>query len=128
MKLREKRNERKLSQDELSRLIDIDEPMLSKFENYKCLPIPRTMELLLQALDCDLSDIYESQEITYAKKKKNKEQKYYKLTVNLPLTAKENIDKALGICGYTNKTYWVIRCYERLMEQSKILKKLKKEN
>ena len=52
MRLREIRKAKGRQQKELAEKIGTDEPMMSKFENYKCLPIPSMMRKLLKELGC----------------------------------------------------------------------------
>ena len=122
MRLREIRKAKGRQQKELAEKIGTDEPMMSKFENYKCLPIPTMMKKLLKELGCSrVEEIYEPHEIylqlasvnaTLTKKKK--ESDIYKLTATLPKEAKALFDKALKPLGYRSITDWVKQCYERL--------------
>ena len=124
MRLREIRQKRGIGQRELAKQIGTDEPMMSRLENYKCLPIPPMMKKLLEALGCErVEEIYEPHEIylqlaslkaTVTKKKKKSE--IYKLTATLPKEAKELFDKALRPLGYRNITDWVKQSYERLAD------------
>lgn len=108
MRLREIRQKKGIGQRELAKQIGTDEPMMSRLENYKCLPIPPMMKKLLEALGCErVEEIYEPHEIylqlanlkaTVTKKKKKSE--IYKLTATLPKEAKELFDKALRPLGY----------------------------
>ena len=52
MRLREIRKAKGRQQKELAEKIGTDEPMMSKFENYKCPPIPSMMRKLLKELGC----------------------------------------------------------------------------
>lgn len=65
MNLKKIRLSRGLQQKELASLVGTDEPMISKFENYKCLPIPTVMALILKELGCKIEDIYEPNEVYY---------------------------------------------------------------
>lgn len=132
MKLREIRKAKGRQQKELGNAIGTDEPMMSKFETYKCLPIPSMMKLLLKELDCKIEDIYEPNEIYLNANKSTQNQEAseldcYRLTANLPREAKEFFKKALKKCGYKDITYWVYRCYERLIKQYEIITKAEKE-
>ncbi|MEG1662521.1 MAG: helix-turn-helix transcriptional regulator [Clostridia bacterium] len=134
MKLRQIRIAKNRQQKELGNAIGTDEPMMSKFENYKCLPVPSMMKLLLKELNCKIEDIYESSEIyinegkqVSVKEKDSKEVKFYRLTVNLPREAKELLKASLKKCGYKDITYWIYRCYERLQKQYEIITKVEKE-
>ena len=132
MKLKEIRVAKGRQQKELAKAIGVDEPMISRFEHYKCLPTPPTMELLLKELNCSIKDIYKPNEI-YIKPKNNaeskaKEEDIYHLTVNLPGEAREIFKNALKKCGYKDITYWVYRCYERLKKQYEIIIKNEKDS
>lgn len=131
MKLKEKRVEKNIKQSELADTIGVDVHMMSRFETYQCLPVPNTMDKLLNALDCELEDIYEPHEV-YIKPRKVKrcsdEADIYKITVRLPKEARAEIKQALKTCGYKDVTYWVWRCYERLLKQKEIVEKAKAKN
>ncbi len=123
-KLRAVRIAKGRQQKELAQKIGTDEPMMSRFENYKCLPTPPMLEKLMQELGCVVDDIYEPHEISFqgvstkvsAPKKKQYEDVYH-LTVNLPPEARELFKVALKKCGYKDITDWVNRCYDRLRRQ-----------
>lgn len=120
MKLKEKRLEKEIKQKDLAEAIGTNEAMLSRFENYKCLPTPPMMDSLTKELGCEISDIYEDNEVFYKKKKvggKKKEKGVYKLTVRLPIEVRDLLEKALPKCGYRNITAWIDRCVERLKKQ-----------
>lgn len=126
MFLKEKRLEKGKSQKEIAQLIGTDEPLYSKFENYKCLPVPVMMDKLTETLDCEIKDIYSDGEVYYRKvRKKASASSGYKLTVVLPPDAKEFLQTALKECGYKDITYWVWRCYERLQKQYENIQKEK---
>ena len=134
MNLRKKREEAGLKQRELAERVKIDEQMMSKIENYKCLPIPETMERLTKVLKCQLEEIYEPEEIYYpaaetkgAAKRASEKEKYYKITVRLPKAAKAVFERALPVCGYKDITYWVYRCYERLQAQYEVIQKAERK-
>ena len=57
MQLRAMRIRKGKQQKELAKAIGTDEPMMSKFENYKCLPIPPMMTALCRELGCEVEDI-----------------------------------------------------------------------
>lgn len=121
MKLKAIREEKGLLSKSLGRRIGLSADMMSRIENYRCLPIPDDMKRLCQALECDVDDLYDRAEITFPrKKKKPKPEDRYRLTVDLPIEAKDFFKKALRTCGYKDITYWVWRCYERLQKQYEI--------
>ena len=63
MKLRELLQQKGIRQQELAKSVGLDEPMISKFMNYKCLPIPPDMKLICEFLNCAITDIYLENEI-----------------------------------------------------------------
>ena len=123
-KLRQVRIAKGRQQKELAQKIGTDEPMMSRFENFKCLPIPSMLARLTEELNCTIDDIYEPHEIylqgvtakvSAPKAKKNTE--VYHLTVNLPPEAREFFKTALKKCGYKDITDWANRCFERTRRQ-----------
>lgn len=122
MRLRQIRIAKKRQQDELAKAIGTDAPMLSKFENYKCLPIPSMMMSLCRELDVEVTDIYEPHEVylqikTVSKKHKRKSN-VYRLTAELPKEAKKLLNSgALQKCGFKDITAWVNHCYEKFKRQ-----------
>lgn len=132
-RLKEIRIAKGRQQKELALKIGTDEPMMSRFENYKCIPIPEMLKRLTEELDCTVEDIYEPQEIylqgVSARSKAPKERKNtetYRLTVKLPNEARATLKTALKKCGYKDITDWVNRCLEKTMkEYDKIMAKEK---
>ena len=123
-KLRAIRIAKGRQQKELAQKIGTDEPMMSRFENFKCLPIPSMLSRLTEELGCTVDDIYEPHEIylqgvtvkaSAPKAKKNTE--VYHLTVNLPPEAREFFKTALKKLGYKDITDWANRCFERTRRQ-----------
>ena len=96
----------RLSQRELAEKLGTSEPMISKFSNYKCLPVPEDMKKLCKVLDCNVLDIYEKNEITFIEKKPKRaiaDLSEYKLTVHLPNEYRELFEpKTLRKLGYHN--------------------------
>lgn len=124
MKLKQIRIAKGRQQKELARKIGTDEPMMSKFENYKCLPVPSMMKLLTEELGVSIDDIYEPHEIymqgVRAKEstpRKKVKSEVYHLTVNLPPEAREFFKTALKKLGYKDITDWANRCFERTRRQ-----------
>ena len=131
MKLEKQLKKANLTSKDLAKQIGTDASMVSKFNNYRCLPVPATMEAICKALNCTVNDIYTDNEITFKKgKRKAVESEYenYKITVRLPRDAKEKVHTALKFCGYKDVTHWIYRCYERLLAQQEIIEKVGKKN
>lgn len=137
MQLRQMRIRKGKQQKELAKAIGTDEPMISKFENYKCLPTPPMMTALCRELECKVEDIYEPHEIFLSTPKvvvktpkgRKKKKECYHLTVNLPPEAREFFKTALGKCGFKDITAWVNHCFERLKSNyEKILEDEKKNS
>lgn len=129
MKLDKQLKKANLMGSQLAEQIGTDASMVSKFNNYRCLPVPATMQAICKALNCNVNDIYTDNEITFKKgKRKAVESEYenYKITVKLPRDAKEKVHKALKVCGYKDVTHWIYRCYERLLAQQEIIEKAEK--
>lgn len=120
MNLKQVRINKNVKAKALADAIETDEPMISKFENYKCLPIPKQLERICDYLECTIEQIYSDEEI-YIKKKKekaeNKKEDCYKITIRLPEEARKRLKTILKRCGYKDITYWIYRCYERLLKQ-----------
>lgn len=121
-RLKEIRIAKGRQQKELGKAIGTDEPMMSKFENYKCLPVPSMMKALLQELGCSIEDIYEPHEVylqmTVAPKKRKRKSDVYRLTAELPKEAKEFLNSgALQKLGFKDITAWVNHCYEQAKKQ-----------
>lgn len=122
-KLRQVRIAKGRQQKELAQKIGTDEPMMSRFENFKCLPIPSMLAKLTEELDCTVDDIYEPHEVYYQNGKPTTTDKpkktptVYNLTVRLPREAKSFFKKALKKCGFKDITAWIVWCYERLQTQ-----------
>ena len=130
MKLKEMRLQSGIQQKELAMMIGVDEPTISRFENGKFLPTPKSLLLILEALDCRISDIYSKEEITFKEAKKTvpeekKQKDCYKVTVRMPAGQKEDLQVALKGCGYSSITQWFTRCTEALLAEYEALQKQK---
>lgn len=127
MKLKEILERKNKKAKVLAQEIGTDEPMISKFVNYKCLPTPVAMDNICKALDCGVQDIYEDKEVFYKKTKKasqsgskNGEYTCYNLSVRLPREACKYLKKEnLHNVGYRNITDWIWACYRDLIKKSK---------
>lgn len=120
--IKEKRIEQGLTQPELAKSINRDVPLISKFENYVCLPTPEDAAKLLKMLKCtSILELYDEKDITYLKQEKQKANDNlhcYKLTAELPRDAinwltKENLE----LLKYRSIKDWVNQCYYRLIKR-----------
>ena len=129
MKLQEKLQEQGITSKELAEKIGVDAPMVSKFANYKCLPIPEALNLICEVLGCTWEDIYSDKELYVKpiKQKNGKRAGYYKLTVELPQEAREFLKRNLKKCGYKSVTDWIAHCYKNLQIRYKIIERAEKE-
>ena len=121
MKLKEMRILRGRQQKELAAAIGTDEPMMSKFENYKCLPVPSMLEKLTRELGCTVEDLYEPSEIYLQASKKpsrvgntKRRANTYRLSVGLSVESKELLSEALQVCGYKSRAEWMRDCLAKL--------------
>lgn len=120
MKLKEVRLQRKMEQQELAVSADVSVPMMSYFENYKCLPIPATLKKITTKLNCNIEDIYEDKEIYYKKTapKKSRKRNAYNLSVRLPevmrkVITQENLEKL----GYHSLKDFIWHCCKSFEEK-----------
>lgn len=135
MKLKEILEKKNKKAKDLAIEIGTDEPMISKFVNYKCLPIPKTMSNICKALDCEVSDIYEGEEVFYQNRHKKEPKStndfdFYNLCVRLPNEARKYLaSHNLKRLGYKDKTQWILACYLELVKKiKKTVPKSKHEN
>lgn len=120
MRLKERRRLRGLKAKTLGKSIGLDESMISRFENYRCLPTPPDMEKLCRALGCTVRDLYDPAEIRYAAPPRaGGTPSAYRLTVDLPPDARERVREAVTLLGYGSMTAWITDCYVKLMRRMK---------
>lgn len=120
MKLKAIRDKKQITATELAIKTGTTKDWMSRFENYKCIPIPDTLKKICDILECSIFDIYNKNEINFFEPQKNDlgtakrleyEQQFYKLTVRLPkdccnLLQQHNLHK----CGYRNLCDFIFRC------------------
>lgn len=118
MNLQERRRELNIAQADLARKVGTNEPMMSNFEHYKCLPIPSMLEAICKELKCSVLDIYNQSEIyinTKSKEKSIDEPEFYRFTADLPNEAREVFEsKNLKACGFHSKKDFLWHCYKWL--------------
>lgn len=126
MNLQKLRVEAGLSQPVLANKVSISVPMLSNFENYKCLPIPKTLQEICAVLDCGVLDLYDRDEIYILQKRKRTEQqgpKTYKLTVTLPNNLRILLtQKNLELCGFTSLKDFIMECCRKFEQKLEAIK------
>ena len=125
MTIKQVRESRGYSQLVIAAALGMDVPLVSKIERYRCLPIPKDMEILTELLDCEISDLYTSKEITFRKEKEKerKSEDVYKVCVRFPSETKVRIKELFKECGYHSVSDWVYACFRRLEKQAEIIKK-----
>ena len=88
---------------DLAVAVGTDAPRISRFEHYKCLPIPKMCARIADVLNCDIEAIYEPHEIYYKEPRKQvqtAELTSYRLTAKLPREARKFLHSgALKQCG-----------------------------
>lgn len=118
MNLQEKRREVGLEQADLAKRVGTNAPMMSNFENHKCIPVPLMLKAICRELNCEITDIYKPEEI-YVSKHKRKgaldEKSCYRLTVDLPNKARMVFSSTnLKKHGYKNLKDFMWHCYKWL--------------
>lgn len=127
MNLKTLREKKALSQIQLSRLIEIDNAMVSRFEKYHCLPTPPTFKRICEVLGADPEEIYTKEEANLfnslkcptRREKRQEGTNPYKLTVRLSGDFAKGFNEKLALCGYSSKTEWVRHCLKNLDRQYK---------
>ena len=90
-------------QAEIAKELNISEPLLSKFCNYICLPIPDDFNKICNLLNCKPTDVYTKDEVLLIKTEKAQKEsdKFYKFSVRLPKDKKHLFEeKFLKQLGY----------------------------
>lgn len=108
----------------------IDPTMYSKFENYRCLPIPSEFKRICNALNCTPQEIYNAEEVTLISNfgadsvvsRKDERPSGYKMTVRLSNDNREILTKEiLSECGYKNIGDWVTACIQELKARYSVI-------
>ena len=122
--IREKRIEQGLTQPELAKSINKDVPLISKFENFVCLPIPEDATKLAKTLKCTtILELYDEKDLTFTDKRSKAKVKTfdlncYKLTAELPREAVKWLTRDnLKMMGYQSIKDWAIDCYYKLVKR-----------
>lgn len=106
----------------------VDNPLMSKFVNDVCLPLPKTLETICKTLSCAPLDIYDPREIELVpqtddatgggqstteaaakKRARRRDKNLYNLTVEIPRDVAERVfaPAALRKLGYLSKSDFV---------------------
>lgn len=119
MKLKYLLRLKNINQKELAIKTGLSEPLISKFNNYVCLPTPKDMKTICKTLKCDVLDIYEKDEIQFVKPKKKRkasELDFYRLTVTLPGHYRKIFSQEmLHYIGYGNLECLMYKVAERIL-------------
>jgi len=128
MHLQERRKEVGIEQADLAQRVGTNAPMMSNFENHKCIPVPNMLKAICRELNCEVLDIYTAEEIFIAKHRRkgaNDEKSCYRLTADLPDRARIIFSaKNLKKCGFRNLKDFMWHCYKWL-EQKQLKNKEK---
>lgn len=135
MNLQEVRKSQGLEQSELAKRVKTTAPMMSCFENYKCIPTPPMLEAICKELKCGVWDIYDKREIFVSernvkrvlKSKVSEQKQVYKLTVRLPNNSRNILTQSnLEKCGYHSLKDFIWHCFKRFERQLQIVNKKEK--
>lgn len=127
MKLKEIRESKKISAEEMAKAMDVTEELYGEMEDYNCLPTPPKSRKMLKKLDCVLEDVYEPHEVYVKVGSRSGTHRppteVYKLTAELPVEAREFFrSNALQECGYQSINEWANACYTKLCKTYKKIK------
>jgi transcriptional regulator with XRE-family HTH domain len=136
MNLTEQRQAQELTQTELAAKLEnqgtkVDKSLLSRFENYVCLPTPETLKALCQVLECNKLDLYDIAEIDLisdipqnkpktapVRQKSTRHTNIYNLAVRLDRSVLQVLNKrVLQMFGYKDITDFVNKCVDRLIKR-----------
>lgn len=130
----------------------VDNPLLSKFVNDVCLPLPKTLEGICKTLSCTPLDIYDKREIdliphtddetenvgtsdgksttagAIKKRTRRREKNLYNLTVEIPRELAERVftPDALRKLGYLSKSDFVRQAVLKAAEELSTIERKEK--
>lgn len=126
-RIKEKRIEQGLTQPELAKCINRDAPMISKFENFVCLPIPEDANKLAKKLKCTtILELYDEEDLRFINQEQSRPKKkrdpiellVYRLTADLPREAIEWLIKDnLQLLGYSSIRDWANDCFKKFKQR-----------
>lgn len=125
MKIKDARIETELTQHNAAKLIGTDYAMISRFENYQCLPTPKTFRRMCAVYDKKPEELYTPEEANLLPESPRIVRRVrhgtdgYKLTVRLPQRFANGLNEKLTACGYRGPTDWIYHCLRNLDRQYK---------
>ena len=127
VRIKEKRIEQGLTQPELAKSINKDVPLISKFENFVCLPVPEDATKLAKTLKCTtILELYDEEDLKFLNQQQSKPKKkrdaiellVYRLTADLPRDAINWLTKEnLQLLGFTSIRDWANDCFDKFKKR-----------
>ena len=127
VRIREKRIEQGLTQPDLAKCINKDAPLISKFENFVCLPIPEDATKIAKTLKCTtILELYDEKDLNLLNSTKTKVKKkrdatellVYRLTADLPRDATRWLTKEnLKLLGFSSIRDWANDCFDKFKKR-----------
>lgn len=128
VRIKEKRIEQGLTQPELAKSINKDVPLISKFENFVCLPVPEDATKIAKTLKCTtILELYDEEDLKFLEKATTPKKKrdavellVYRLTADLPRNATDWLTKEnLQLLQYSSIREWVNDCFNKFKKRVK---------
>lgn len=103
--------------------------MISKFSNYVCLPTPQVATALCNALSCNMTELYQKDEITFPRKEGRKVSTptgYTNIHIQITIEQKNRIltKENLELLGYKTQTDMFRDMLNNIDSRIKRLKKI----
>jgi len=126
VRIKEKRIEQGITQPELAKYIKKDVPLISKFENFVCLPVPEDVNKIAKKLKCTtILELYDEEDLRFIQEQKKQKRAKddielltYRLTADIPRDAINWLTKEnLKMLGYSSIKSWVNDCYRKLVKR-----------
>lgn len=127
VRIKEKRIEQGLTQPELAKSINKDVPLISKFENFVCLPVPEDATKLAKTLKCTtILELYDEEDLKFLNQQQSKPKKkrdatellVYRLTADLPRDAINWLTKEnLQLLGFSSIRDWANNCFDKFKKR-----------
>lgn len=126
VRIKEKRIEQGLTQPDLAKCINKDVPLISKFENFVCLPIPEDATKIAKTLKCTtIFELYDEEDVKFLKHQTTPKKKrdasellVYRLTADLPRDAINWLTKEnLNLLGFLSIKDWANDCFDKFKKR-----------